>query len=219
MIEKIKAEIERLKRKNEPFLSDFEKGVVEGNNDLAEELLSFIESLEKEQIPEWCGYPKELRCMSLANGYVNGKDFCKSCDAYKGEKKGYDEAYLQEKIALAKNNGSWREGPEKEKSEIPTIPQRLDEAAEDYAKSRSHLAKVPSGEIVNVYDVSAEEGFKAGVKWMAEQGVVADFEVNKLAARAWLTAADEDKFQKDIYDNFEAGDKVIVQIRKKDEKD
>ena len=39
------------------------------------------------RIPEWCGYPKELHCMSLARGYVNGEDFCKTCDAYKWQKK------------------------------------------------------------------------------------------------------------------------------------
>ena len=42
---------------------------------------------EFEPAPEWCGYPKELHCMSLARGYVNGEDFCKTCDAYKWQKK------------------------------------------------------------------------------------------------------------------------------------
>ena len=83
------------------------------------------------------------------------------------------------------------------------LPSDVDEAAEKYGMWR-YAEEEPL----------AIRNFKAGAEWMAEQGVVADFEVNKLAVRAWLTAADEDKFQKDIYDNFEAGDKVIVQIRK-----
>lgn len=84
--------------------------------------------------------------------------------------------------------------------------QGLDEAAEKCAEELcSDWA----------YRLEYEAAFEAGAEWMAEQGIIADFEVNKLAVRAWLTAADEDKFQKDIYDNFEAGDKVIVQIRKK----
>ena len=44
-------------------------------------------STELTGIPEWCGYPKHLRCMSLAKGYVNGEEYCKKCDAYKGNKK------------------------------------------------------------------------------------------------------------------------------------
>lgn len=86
------------------------------------------------------------------------------------------------------------------------LPSNLDEAANKYAIDG--LYQDPEYYCI-------VEAFKAGAEWMAEQGVVADFEINKLAVRAWLTAADEDKFQKDIYDNFEAGDKVIVQIRKK----
>ena len=44
-------------------------------------------STEFASIPEWCGYPKHLRCMSLAKGYINGEEYCKKCDAYKGSKK------------------------------------------------------------------------------------------------------------------------------------
>lgn len=47
-IKKIRAEIERLKRKETPFLSEFEKGCVEGNIELAEDLLSFLDTLEAE---------------------------------------------------------------------------------------------------------------------------------------------------------------------------
>lgn len=34
------------------------------------------------EIPDWCGYPKDLQCMSLFKGYVTGEDYCKNCDAY-----------------------------------------------------------------------------------------------------------------------------------------
>ena len=114
MIEKIKAEIKRqirLEKNSIASLGDF------GQSSLInalENLLSFIESLEKEQ-------PKKIN--------VTGDDFAwidelkhdlehpeeldkKVAEALKKKKeqpKGYDEAYLKEKIALAKKNGSWEE--------------------------------------------------------------------------------------------------------------
>ena len=57
--------------------------------------------------------------------------------------------------------------------------------------------------------------FKAGAEWMAEQGINAESEVCKLAERAWVTPIDEKQLQRDLCDNFVAGDKVIVQIHKK----
>lgn len=93
----------------------------------------------------------------------------------------------------------------------PSLPSNLDEAAEKNFETMEVL------EHENIFEETHNRIFKAGAEWMAGQGIVADFEVNKLTVRAWLTAADEDKFQKDIYDSFEAGDKVIVQIRKANE--
>ena len=50
---------------------------------------------------------------------------------------------------------------------------------------------------------------------MAGQGVVVDAEVCKLTDRAWVTLLDEKMFQNELYNKFNAGDKVVVQIRKK----
>lgn len=86
-----------------------------------------------------------------------------------------------------------------------SLPSNLGEAAEKFA----HL--YDNG----TCDGIAQDCFKAGAEWMAGQGVYADAEVCKLADRAWVTALDEKLFQNEVYDKFKAGDKVVVQIRKK----
>ena len=95
----------------------------------------------------------------------------------------------------------------------PSLPSNLDEAAE---------------KVEAYYDVGEEHGylychtgdikdaFKAGAEWMAGQGVSSDSEACKLAGRAWVAPKNEKQFMQDVYDNFAAGDKVIVQIRKKE---
>ena len=90
--------------------------------------------------------------------------------------------------------------------ECPPLLSNLDEAAKEYTYDLQ-LPEIPSHILVNA--------FKAGAEWMAGQGVNADFEVRKLANMAWLTPNDEKKFAQDVFDNFPAGDKVVVQIRKK----
>lgn len=87
----------------------------------------------------------------------------------------------------------------------PTLPSNLDEAANKFAVLYDQ----------GTCDGIVQDCFKAGAEWMAGQGVNADFEVCKLANRAWLTPIDEKRFAQDVFGNFEAGDKVIVQIRKK----
>lgn len=93
------------------------------------------------------------------------------------------------------------------KQEQHSLPSNLDEAADAY--SENILA---NGE--DMFDAIAD-GFRAGAEWIAGQGVNTDFEVCKLANRAWLTPIDEKRFMQDVYGNFAAGDKVVVQIRKK----
>lgn len=101
--------------------------------------------------------------------------------------------------------------------QTPSIPSDPDEAAE---KEVEHFCS----DIVNIDSVWANmpltkkfglQMFKAGAEWMAWQGVNVDFGVCKLANRAWLTPIDEKRFMQDVFDNFAAGDKVIVQVRKK----
>ena len=93
----------------------------------------------------------------------------------------------------------------------------LEEAADTYAEK--HGFRVPYDGSNNYYDEvdvkASKEGFIAGAEWQAEQGVSADAGVCKLANRAWVTPMDDKKFEQAVYDNFVAGDKVIVQIRKK----
>lgn len=46
---KLIAEIERLKEPYHPYLSDFENGCREGRNNVLDDILSFITSLQQEQ--------------------------------------------------------------------------------------------------------------------------------------------------------------------------
>ena len=90
--------------------------------------------------------------------------------------------------------------------EQPSLPSNLDEAAEEYADSMG---------LKGFDKVRTISDFKAGAEWMAGQGIYADAEVCKLAEHAWVTPIDEKQLRRDLYDNFVAGDEVIVQIRKK----
>lgn len=93
MIEKIKAEVEKR-------LKLYDPDYVSAGKEL-KRILFFIESLEQK---------------SQCDGCVNDKG-CVTCvdgNMKETQPKGFDEAYLQEKIDLAKKNGSWREGLEKE---------------------------------------------------------------------------------------------------------
>lgn len=96
-----------------------------------------------------------------------------------------------------------------------SLPADLDEAAIKYGHEEPILPEDYNDGDIPDYERWTAEAFKAGAEWMAGQGVNADFEVCKLANRAWLTPIDEKRFAQDVFGNFEAGDKVIVQIRKK----
>ena len=93
-----------------------------------------------------------------------------------------------------------------EKSELPT---NLDEAAERYATEDDGWN--PDG--TEKYQVIPQfaDAFKAGAMWDREQGVSFNTEVG------WIDGPTIMDWPDDILDGFKMGDKVIVQIRKKDE--
>ena len=83
----------------------------------------------------------------------------------------------------------------------PELPSNLDEAADEYASTWIYGS---------AWNDAVKNTFKAGVKWMAEQGETLEGEVvkdinNKLAVSAKGLSGTEAKF----------GDKVIVQVRRK----
>lgn len=105
----------------------------------------------------------------------------------------------------------------KSQEQEPSLHSTLDETAEECIMSLVHNEvdwKIPSDNpelsefvITFLYDM-----FKAGAEWMARQGVTVD----------GLVVCDKDThYYKDIVmeipDTLNVGDKVIVQIRKKDE--
>ena len=96
----------------------------------------------------------------------------------------------------------------------PSLPSNLDEAADAYTDSQQGDYPFSEG-MDNFCYGDIHRAFKAGAGWMAGRGINAESEVCKLAERAWVTPIDEKQLQRDLYDNFVAGDKVIVQIRKK----
>ena len=96
--------------------------------------------------------------------------------------------------------------------EAEDVPSNIDEAAEEIA---SDIAPThPDIDWDECFE-KIKDGIKAGAEWIAGQGIYADAEVCKLTERAWVTPINEKQLQRDLYDNFIAGDKVIVQIRKK----
>lgn len=145
-IEKIKAEIERLKELHRipTFPGDkYEEGCVNGYQLALDKLLSFIESLEKEQ-------PKRLD--EAADLAIKGIWPIVICGAF----------YF-------------------------TRPRLLD-------------------------------AFKAGVKWMTEQGVSFEYEVEDETLEPGYGKLVGLNPIINLPDSFDVGDKVIVQIRKKEER-
>ena len=100
----------------------------------------------------------------------------------------------------------------------PQMPSNLDEAANKFGFKET-LERLREGGITRknegMFRWQIEKAFKVGAEWMVGQGVSADSEVSKLANRAWVTARNEKQFMQDVYDNFVAGEEVIIQIRKK----
>ena len=85
------------------------------------------------------------------------------------------------------------------------LPESLDEAAEEYAR--------PSG---YAFAVAKRLAFKAGAEWMAGQGYSLEGEVVKYPARVLIHLNDA-AMQQYLSQHTENGDKVIVQIRKKED--
>jgi len=83
------------------------------------------------------------------------------------------------------------------------LPSNLNEAADSFAQGhfRREYFQVPRD--------GMRAAFRAGAKWMAGQGASYNTEVG------WLDGPTVLDWPVDILDEFEMGDKVVVQIRKK----
>lgn len=89
----------------------------------------------------------------------------------------------------------------------PSLPSNMDEAAEKYGEenqveywSDAYNLHTSKGDLI--------DAFKAGAKWMAEQGYTVEEMV-------WIYNGDKYISRRNLPENFEVGDEVIVQIRKK----
>ena len=97
----------------------------------------------------------------------------------------------------------------------PSLPSSLDEAAEEYAYKNWETDDYHEGASDGLpfdaigYTVKC---FKAGAKCMAGQGVSFDTEMSWLDSFGFQIGWPEDT---SIFDCFNPGDKVVVQIRKK----
>lgn len=86
------------------------------------------------------------------------------------------------------------------------LPSNIDETVEEYAPDFSNdFASKAAVEAIR-------DAFKAGAKWMAGQGVKFDTEMSLLDSFGFQIGWPEDT---SIFDCFNEGDKVVVQIRKK----
>ena len=81
-------------------------------------------------------------------------------------------------------------------------PQGLDEAAEEYTKL--HITIFPDG---STDRGNRQMAFKAGAKWMAEQGVIAEVTIDEFSPELYNKCVDA---------GLTSEDKVIVQIRRKE---
>jgi len=99
----------------------------------------------------------------------------------------------------------------------PSIPSNVDEAAEEYGrKEYSHAIHFwDEGLSKNKPEVMKEDfvnSFKAGAEWMAGQGVTVDGVITKVGYKLDVETTE---YILPEESEFERGDKVIVQIRKK----
>ena len=95
---------------------------------------------------------------------------------------------------------AFKAGAEWRSSQIPKLPDNVDEAAGKYADIQNKNFLRP--EIV-------KNIFKAGAKWMEGQGASFNTKVG------WIDGPTVLDWPDDILDKFEMGDEVVVQIRKK----
>lgn len=98
----------------------------------------------------------------------------------------------------------------------PSLPSDLDEAAIEAYPKMSRLSEphgvIPADNKTHYLGDANEENrvaFKAGAEWMAGLGASFNTEVG------WIDGPTILNWPDDILDKFEMGDKVIVQIRKK----
>ena len=97
----------------------------------------------------------------------------------------------------------------------PSLPEGLEEAAEEQARSFGYMSED--------YEYKENvESFKAGAKWMAEQGVSVEKIVGQLEHSiaghpSFLHGFEVSELDAPFFNSKEVGygDKVIVQIRKK----
>ena len=103
---------------------------------------------------------------------------------------------------------------EKLRPELPkTEPKGLDEAAEEYSFNiPSVLFERMQDEVdMETWKEEIENAFKAGTKWMAEQGETEEAEVGYWNQRGLSIHLDKSLEKL----GFEEGDKVIIQLKKK----
>ena len=102
----------------------------------------------------------------------------------------------------------------------PSLPSNLDEAAEEYVKTTSVKVwgridpkKDLGGYMARAnYGTGLLDGFKAGAEWMARQGEIVLGNITRVGDRLDVETLEYLPEESE----FEIGDKVIVQIRKKD---
>lgn len=96
--------------------------------------------------------------------------------------------------------------------EQPSLPSNLDEAAEHWVDDVDNTRGCDY-----IGEVAAEHAFKEGAKWMAEQGYSQEEIVDDKSLEIGYGVLPGITPIINLPDSFNPGDKVIVQIRKKEE--
>ena len=233
-IELIKAEINRRLGKIGAFgeVGDSDWEYVQGLVDIYKDILSFIDSLEKQE-PQGLDEAELMYVESSNIPPANQEEDMMVYQAFKAGAKWMAEQtpklpYNLDEVAelepaideylrvvkeaslrqIARYFAQW--GAKWQAEQTSNLPDNLDEAAEEYAKECLDLKFPTTDEKCVKADVL--HTFKAGAKWMAEQGVSWE---DELGWYDGLLLYSHDERQNLAGTDFNIGDKVIVQIRKK----
>ena len=203
------------------------RGSSEKPNDLVSELKHHLATTPKEQLQkEWDELKKWDNIGPTVQEFLHGKqeksEIPTNLDEAANE---YAETHFRREYFQVPKDGmrrAFKAGWCAHDAQISKRSDNLDEAAENldgfndeqdkaasiYTDSLLEKLKI-DGSIIT--PLSVYDAFKAGAMWDREQGVSFNTEVG------WIDGPTIMDWPDDILDGFKMGDKVIVQIRKKDE--
>ncbi|MBO4924459.1 MAG: hypothetical protein J5382_10115 [Bacteroidales bacterium] len=150
------------------------------------------------QVTEWASLSNENKPSLLS-------DLDEAAEEYEDWVESYSQSDFPTCVSFRQ---AFKAGAEWRDAQIPKLPDNVDEAAFAYENAQWEAGIKDCGYCPqDVYDA-----FKAGVEWMAGQGVTVDGIITKVGCKLDVETTE---YIIPEESEFERGDKVIVQIRKK----